>query len=177
MSTLEDLDDLDRQGKDQKKDQGGDDKNAAGGDGSKDADMKDADGQKDAENVVDLEILRSSTVDITNRRRMLENELKIMKSEFQRLKHEETTMKDKIKDNTDKIENNRYVKALWCSRGGRLTDSLDNYPTLSGMSSNFWILMWRLKLPRKVLILTWTPLELANLPSSRRLQDRLSSSL
>lgn len=106
MSTLEDLDDLEREGKDQKKDQDG----TPGVDGSKDAEMKDADGKKKEEgDVIDLEILRSSTVDIINRRRMLENELKIMKSEFQRLKHEETTMKDKIKDNTDKIESNRYV--------------------------------------------------------------------
>ncbi len=110
MSTLEDLDDLEREGKDQKKDQDGHDKETADGDGSKDAVMKDADGEKkEEEDVIDLEILRSSTVDIINRRRMLENELKIMKSEFQRLKHEETTMKDKIKDNSDKIENNRYA--------------------------------------------------------------------
>jgi 26S proteasome regulatory subunit T5 len=110
MSTLEDLDDLEREGKDQKKDQDGDDKKVPGGDGLKDAEMKDADGKKEEEDVIDLEILHSSTVDIINRRRMLENELKIMKSEFQRLKHEETSMKDKIKDNTDKIENNRYVR-------------------------------------------------------------------
>jgi 26S proteasome regulatory subunit T5 len=111
MSTLEDLDDLEREGKDQKKDQDGDDKKAPGQNGSKDAEMKDADGnKKEEENVIDLEILRSSTVDIINRRRMLENELKIMKSDFQRLRHEETTMKDKIKDNSDKIENNRCVR-------------------------------------------------------------------
>ncbi|KAF7506148.1 26S proteasome regulatory subunit 6A [Endocarpon pusillum] len=114
MSTLEDLDDMEREGKDQKKDQDGDDKKTPGGDGSKDAEMKDADGEKKKEedDVIDLDILRSSTVDIINRRRMLENELKIMKSEFQRLKHEETTMKDKIKDNTDKIENNRQLPYL-----------------------------------------------------------------
>lgn len=113
MSTLEDLDDMERE---EKKDQDGDDKRTPGGDGSKDAEMKDADGEKKEEqDVIDLDILRSSTVDIINRRRMLDNELKIMKSEFQRLKHEETTMKDKIKDNTDKIENNRYVERL-CKR-------------------------------------------------------------
>lgn len=113
MSTLEDLDDLEREGKDQKKDQDGDDKKTPSGDGSKDSEMKDADGeQKEAEDLIDLEILRSSTVDIINRRRMLENELKIMKSEFQRLTHEETTMKDKIKDNSDKIENNRHAGFL-----------------------------------------------------------------
>jgi 26S proteasome regulatory subunit T5 len=115
MSTLEDLDDLDRAGKDQKKDQDGDDKKTPGGDGPADADMKDVDVEKkeeEEEGVIGLEVLRSSTVDISNRRRMLENELKIMKSEFQRLKHEETTMKEKIKDNTDKIENNRQLPYL-----------------------------------------------------------------
>ena len=114
MSTLEDLDDLDREGKDQK-DQDGDDKKTLDGDGSKDADMKDVDGKKEQEqeeDVIGLEVLRSSTVDISNRRRMLENELKIMKSEFQRLEHEQTAMKDKIKDNTDKIENNRQLPYL-----------------------------------------------------------------
>ena len=118
MSTLEDLDDMEREGNDQKKDQDGDDKKAPT-DGLKDAEMEDLDGQQEKEDVIDLEILRSSTVDIINRRRMLENELKIMKSEFQRLKHEETAMKDKIKDNTDKIENNRYTRVLKKQNIGR----------------------------------------------------------
>jgi 26S proteasome regulatory subunit T5 len=110
MSTLEDLDDMERDGKDQKKDQDGDDRKPSGGQGSKEAEMKDVDGEnKEEEDLIDLEILRSSTVDIINRRRLLENDLKIMKSDSQRLKHEETTMKDKIKDNTDKIENNKYI--------------------------------------------------------------------
>jgi 26S proteasome regulatory subunit T5 len=113
MSTLEDLDDMERQEKEQKEDQDGDDKKTPGGEGGKDAEMKDVDGDKnEEEDVIDLDILRSSTVDITNRRRMLENELKIMKSEFQRLTHEETSMKEKIKDNADKIENNRYTQML-----------------------------------------------------------------
>jgi 26S proteasome regulatory subunit T5 len=113
MSTLEDLDDMERQEKEQKKDQDGDDKKTPAREGGKDAEMKDVDGDKNEEDdVIDLDILRSSTVDITNRRRMLENELKIMKSEYQRLKHEETTMKEKIKDNADKIENNRYIQVL-----------------------------------------------------------------
>ena len=133
MSTLEDLDDLDREGKDQKTDQDGDDKRAPGGDGSKDAEMKDADGEKkEEEDVIDLEILRSSTVDIINRRRMLENELKIMKSEFQRLKHEETTMKDKIKDNTDKIENNRQLPYLV----GNIIELLDLPPEVAEEGAN-----------------------------------------
>jgi 26S proteasome regulatory subunit T5 len=119
MSTLEDLDEMDREGKDPGKqpgkDQDGDGEKNGGSDDKKDAEMKDAnDGDKaEEDNVIDLEILQSSTVDIINRRRMLENELKIMTSEFQRLTHEETTMKEKIKDNTHKIENNRYVRHYW----------------------------------------------------------------
>lgn len=110
MSTLEDLDDLEREDKDQKDQGDGDGKKPDGKDG--DADMKDADGEKakdEADDLLDDEILRSSTRDIIKRRRMLENELRIMKSEFQRLTHEQSTMKEKVKDNLEKIENNRYA--------------------------------------------------------------------
>lgn len=111
MSTLEDLDDMER---DEKKDQGS-------GDGDKDpnkkpnggdTEMKDAEADKKEEkeeDVIDLEILHSNTRDIINRRRLLDNDMKVMKSEFQRLTHEQNTMKEKIKDNLDKIENNRYA--------------------------------------------------------------------
>lgn len=110
MSTLEDLDDIERQEKEDKKDQDGKDnkENKAPNGGSGDAEMKDADGKKDEEeDLLDSEILNSSTRDIVNRRRLLENDLRIMKSEFQRLTHEKTTMNERIKDNVDKIENNK----------------------------------------------------------------------
>lgn len=109
MSTLEDLDDFEREDKDKKKDQDqGDDGKKPDQDG--DAEMKDADQKKDEEDdMLDEELLRSSTRDIINRRKLLENDMRIMKSEFQRLTHEQTTMKEKIKDNVDKIENNRCV--------------------------------------------------------------------
>ena len=74
---------------------------------------------------IDQDILNSSTDDIVNRTRLLENEIKvqsrqpliytyvkIMKSETQRLTHEQTHMTAKIKDNTDKIENNRQLPYL-----------------------------------------------------------------
>jgi 26S proteasome regulatory subunit T5 len=102
MSTLEDLDDLEREDRNKKKDEDGD------------SDMKDVDAGKkkdEGDALLDDEILRSSTRDIIKRRRMLENELRIMKSEFQRLTHEQTTMKEKVKDNLEKIENNRYPKS------------------------------------------------------------------
>jgi len=99
--------DRDNKGKD-----GKDDTNASGN-ASGDSEMKDAEPAKqDEDEYIDIEILQSSTRDIINRRRLLENEMKILKSEFQRLTHEETTMRDKIKDNLDKIENNRQLPYL-----------------------------------------------------------------
>lgn len=111
MSTLEDLDDLEREVRDKKQDQGdgdGDGKKPEGSDG--DAAMKDADEKKkeEEEGLLDEEILSSSTADIVKRRRMLENELRIMKSEYQRLMHEQNTMRERVKDNQEKVENNRY---------------------------------------------------------------------
>lgn len=109
MSTLEDLDDLEREGKDDKKDEGNKDRKNSDQDG--DADMKDADSEKkeekEEEDLIDTEILHSSTRDINMRRRLLDNDMRIMKSEFQRLTHEQSAMKEKIKDNLEKIENNR----------------------------------------------------------------------
>ena len=110
MSTLEDLDDMEREGKEEdKKDEG--DKDGNKPDQNGDAEMKDADAEKKEEekqeDIFDPEILHSSTRDIITRRRLLENDMRIMKSEFQRLSHEQAAMKEKIKDNLDKIENNR----------------------------------------------------------------------
>ncbi|KAJ5172175.1 26S protease regulatory subunit 6A [Penicillium capsulatum] len=110
MSTLEDLDDLERESRDKKQDQGdGDGKKP---DGDEDADMQDAEKKEDEEELLDEEILHSSTADIVKRRRMLENEMRIMKSEFQRLTHEQSTMREKVKDNQEKIENNRQLPYL-----------------------------------------------------------------
>lgn len=111
MSTLEDLDDLEmKQAAEESQKQ----------DGSGDTEMKDAEQKKEDDDIFDEEILRSSTRDIINRRKLLENDMRIMKSEFQRLTHEQNTMKEKIKDNMDKIENNRY--ALECELGVILAD-------------------------------------------------------
>nr|CAG8482345.1 15504_t:CDS:2 [Entrophospora candida]CAG8485053.1 12985_t:CDS:2 [Entrophospora candida] len=52
------------------------------------------------------EILRSSTEDINNRTRLLDNEIKILKSEHARLTHEQNSMKEKIKDNEKKVKVN-----------------------------------------------------------------------
>lgn len=107
MSTLEDLDDMERENKDDKNDEGDKDKKAP----SDDAEMKDAaeEKTKEEESPFDEEILSLNTADIVSRRRLLENDARIMKSEFQRLTHEKASMGDKIKENLEKIENNRYV--------------------------------------------------------------------
>ena len=107
MSTLEDLDDIEREGKEEKKkDEGEKDGKKSDKDG--DAEMKDVEGEKkEEEELIDTEILHSSTRDIMMRKRLLDNDMRIMKSEFQRLMHEQGAMKEKIKDNLEKIENNR----------------------------------------------------------------------
>ena len=109
MSTLEDLYDLERHEKEEKKDEDKKKDGDAGKDGKKadrDAEMEDAEPEEEP---LDEEILNSSTRDIVARRRLLENDMRIMKSEFQRLTHEKASMNEKIKDNLDKIENNRYA--------------------------------------------------------------------
>lgn len=107
MSTLEDLEALENEEKENKKD--GDDKDKKAPQGNGDADMKDADGENkpEEEDELDEEILNSATRDIINRRRLLENDMRIMKSEYQRLTHEKNAMNEKIKDNVEKIDNNR----------------------------------------------------------------------
>ena len=111
MSTLEDLDDMEREGKEENNDDGKDGKQNGS---SEDAEMKDVDGAKQGDtkeddDLMDTEILHSSTRDIITRRRLLDNDLRVMKSEYQRLTHEQAAMKEKIKDNLDKIVNNRSV--------------------------------------------------------------------
>lgn len=111
MSTLEDLDDMERDGK--KEDEQGDKDKKSGENGAGgDAEMKDgADSEKKEEekeeDLIDTEILNSSTRDVVARRRLIENDTRIMRSEYQRLNHEKQAMHDKIKDNVDKIDNNR----------------------------------------------------------------------
>ncbi|KAK9383442.1 P-loop containing nucleoside triphosphate hydrolase protein [Kockiozyma suomiensis] len=94
MATLEDLEALERQN---------------------DTEMVDASGEtkpEEKDDDIDEEILNSSTTDIINRRRLIENDIKVLRSEFQRLSHEKTTMTERIKDNQEKIENNRQLPYL-----------------------------------------------------------------
>ena len=177
MSTLEDLEDLEQEQREKKQDQNDGDGKKPEGDG--DADMTDADKKDEEEEMLDEDILNSSTADIVTRRRMLENEMRIMKSEFQRLTHEQSTMREKVKDNQEKIENNRCAftsPRIRCSASPRslvaglrigeqtlqfrqstdifICDYIDNYHTLLETSSSYWTLMWRQRQQRKELIST-----------------------
>ncbi|KAK0766392.1 hypothetical protein N5P37_000115 [Trichoderma harzianum] len=78
MSTLEELDDLDRREKEEKR-RGNNGKKATVTDG--DDEMKDAEEKDD---ILDDEILSLSTQDIQTRKRLLENDSRIMKSELSR---------------------------------------------------------------------------------------------
>ncbi|KAF2724904.1 26S proteasome subunit P45 [Polychaeton citri CBS 116435] len=114
MSTLEDLDDLERDGKKEENRDDGGDKDKKSDQNGDDADMKDSDEKEDKkeDDIIDMEILNSSTRDIIARRRLLENDTRIMRSEHSRLMHEKQAMNEKIKDNVDKIDNNRQLPYL-----------------------------------------------------------------
>ena len=107
MASLEDLEDLEHELQERKKD---DDKkkDEEGGDSNKDKMDVDGEDKKD-EDEIDPDILSAATADIINRRRLMENDLRVMRQDFQRLTHEKSSMKEKIKDNLEKIENNRYA--------------------------------------------------------------------
>jgi 26S proteasome regulatory subunit T5 len=107
MSTLEDLDDLEQDGKKEENNDGDKGKESDANGDSEMKDSKDGVKEEEEEQMIDMEILNSSTRDIIARRRLLENDTRIMRSEYQRLTHEKNTMHEKIKDNVDKIDNNR----------------------------------------------------------------------
>lgn len=124
MSSLEDLEDLEQSREQDKKD---DKDKKTPQDGSKsnkdgDAEMKDAEKEEDD---IDPDVLNSSTQDIINRRRLLDNEIRVMKQEHQRLVHEKTTMGKRIDENLEKIENNRQLPYLV----GNVVELLDMDPT------------------------------------------------
>lgn len=69
------------------------------------------DNEKDFEDL-GADILKASTQDISNRTKLLENEIKIMKSEQARLGHEQFAIKEKMKDNLEKIKLNKQLPYL-----------------------------------------------------------------
>lgn len=73
---------------------------------------------------IDDEILNSSTPDIINRTRLLDNEIKIYRSELLRLQHEKSVMEEKVKDNKEKIKNNKQLPYLV----GNVVELLDMDP-------------------------------------------------
>jgi 26S proteasome regulatory subunit T5 len=103
MASLEDLEDLEQDQQEKRKQE--EEKKKDGDDTKMDVDQPD-------EDEIDPDVLNSSTSDIINRRRLLENDLRVMKQELQRLTHDKGQMKDKIKENLEKIENNRYVELI-----------------------------------------------------------------
>jgi len=128
MSSLEDLEDLE-----QSRDQGQDDKDKKDKKNSKDGSAADRDGDAEMKDLeeekkddeIDPEILNSSTQDIINRRRLLENDIRVMKQEHQRLTHEKSNMGKRIDENLEKIENNRQLPYLV----GNVVELLDMDPT------------------------------------------------
>jgi len=112
MATLEDLEDMEREMKDDRNDgdKDGDKDGKKKADQNGDAEMKDAEPEEQDPILDEIETL--STQDIVTRKRLLENDSRIMKSEFQRLSHEKSSMNEKIKDNLEKIENNRHVSLM-----------------------------------------------------------------
>lgn len=178
MSTLEDLDALEHEEKKDENKKDGDDQDPKKPGQSGDADMKDADGNKkdeEEEDLIDMDVLNSSTRDIVTRRRLLENDTRIMRSEFQRLTHEKNSMLEKIKDNVDKIDNNRsviyplFLVLLFPLRSACFPHSihramstdtstyLDNYLIWSAMLLRFSTWTSQKKLLKKVPTSIWTP--------------------
>jgi len=135
MASLEDLDDLEQEQQERKKDEDKKKKEEGGDDSKMDVD----DEPKKDEDEIDPDVLNAATTDIINRRRLLENDLRVMRQEFQRLTHEKSSMKDKIKDNLEKIENNRSVPFFSWISGLKLMVCLwstDSCPTLLPTLSN-----------------------------------------
>ncbi|KAI8896863.1 P-loop containing nucleoside triphosphate hydrolase protein [Globomyces pollinis-pini] len=58
------------------------------------------------------DILRASTDEISNRVKLLENDIKIMKSDQMRLSHEQAAIKSKIKENQEKVKLSKQLPYL-----------------------------------------------------------------
>ena len=58
------------------------------------------------------EVETLSSVEIANRSRLLESDIRVMKSEINRLQHERATMVERLRDNLEKIKLNRQLPYL-----------------------------------------------------------------
>ncbi|KAJ2956646.1 hypothetical protein NQZ79_g7541 [Umbelopsis isabellina] len=84
--------------------------------------------ENDQNDDLEAEILRLSNEEVTNRTRLLENDIKVMRSEHTRLKHEQDSMKEKIRENKEKIKMNKQLPYLV----GNVVELLDVDPEDEG---------------------------------------------
>ncbi|KAG2173312.1 hypothetical protein INT43_004686 [Umbelopsis isabellina] len=84
--------------------------------------------ENDQNDDLEAEILRLNNEEITNRTRLLENDIKVMRSEHTRLKHEQDSMKEKIRENKEKIKMNKQLPYLV----GNVVELLDVDPEDEG---------------------------------------------
>ncbi len=61
---------------------------------------------------IPADLLNASSLDITSRARLIENEIKVLKNESLILQQEIKQMKEKIKDNHEKIKLNKQLPYL-----------------------------------------------------------------
>lgn len=65
-----------------------------------------------AEEQLTADILSSSTSELTNRTKLLENEIKIMRSDMLRLNHEHAAQHARIAENTEKVKLSKQLPYL-----------------------------------------------------------------
>ncbi|CAM9247363.1 unnamed protein product [Chrysoparadoxa australica] len=76
------------------------------------ADLEGAEIWGEEQDQLDAEILRMGSDELSQRMRLLDNEIRIMRSDIERIRHESTSQKDKIKENLEKIKLNKQLPYL-----------------------------------------------------------------
>lgn len=64
------------------------------------------------DDILTSNILELSSDELTQRIRLIENEIRVMRQQHSRLQHEMGNMNEKIKDNTEKIKLNKQLPYL-----------------------------------------------------------------
>ena len=62
--------------------------------------------------VMDAEILSMNNDELTQRIRLLDNDIRIMRSDVQRITHESSNQKQRIKENNEKVKLNKTLPYL-----------------------------------------------------------------
>ena len=62
--------------------------------------------------VMDVEILSMNNDELTQRIRLLDNDIRIMRSDVQRITHESSNQKQRIKENNEKVKLNKTLPYL-----------------------------------------------------------------